>query len=198
MGKRIENKIAINFDYLYSFAKEHNIKITQIGLSCGRGIQFISDSKKINGMADAYARLICSLYKMDYEKLTTIPKKEEIKWFEDNKKSDGGSSISVEVSKLLDMLTNLSERVAVLEKKVETKEIILTEKEQIVLLLQQMLKFGSCEESLFKSKAKAYGFSKELVDFAIENLDLERHVSGGKIWLEKKGYKKERRFKNDK
>jgi hypothetical protein len=187
--KRIENKIPINFDYLYDFAKEHGIRVTEIGLKCGRGISFISDSKKTNGMGDAYARLICSLYNMDYEKLTTIPKKEEeIKWHEDKKKSDGGSTIPVEASKILDMLTNLSERMAVLEKKVEAKEIILTEREQVVLLLQQMLKFGSCEESLFKSKAKSYGFDKELMDFAIESLNLNRTVSGGKVWLEKKEF----------
>ena len=120
-------------------------------------------------MQDAYIRLMTALFNMDYDKLTNL--QPEVQNSQD-------TNIAV-----IEMIQKLSERVAVLEQKIAQKPITVSEQEQIVLLLQQMLKFGQCEERAFKDKAKSYGFSKELMDFAIDNLKLKRDVVNGKVWL---------------
>ena len=107
---------------------------------------------------------------MDYEKLTTIEKE------------------SQDVSTaLIEVIQQLSERVTALERSIEEmgkkKAVSVSDQEQIIILLQQMTKFGQCEERAFKEKAKSYGFSKELADFAIESLKLNRDVANGKVWL---------------
>lgn len=158
----------VNFDYLYNFAKENNLKITEISTKLGCRSSYISECK-INGkMQDAYIRLMSALFNIDYDKLTNI------------KPAVQNQDTNVAV---IEMIQKLSERVAILEQKMTQKPITVTEQEQIILLLQQMLKFGQCEERAFKDKAKGYGFSKELVDFAIDTLKLKREVVNGKVWL---------------
>lgn len=175
MGRGITPKDTktVNFEYLYEFAYKNKLNITEMSINIGKGKSFIGDCKKTGKMPDVYIRLLCALYNLDYDTLTTVETK--------------GNNVPDDTTKfLLEMVQNLSERVAILEKSHSQKDINLSDQEQIILLLQQMTKFGQCEESAFKTKAKSYGFSKEMVDFAIENQKLKRDVSGGKVWLVKK------------
>lgn len=174
MGRpKAKDSIYINFDYLYGFIKENGIKVTEIGVKMGKGESYISDCRKRDSMPEPYARLLCALYNVDFEKLTTQPK---------TTPTSNSTELLTTVFELTKIVNELRERVAVLEEKA-TKVVTVTEQEQIILLLQQMTKYGQCEESVFKAKAKSYGFSKELIGFAIENQKCKRDIANGKMWL---------------
>ena len=174
MGRpKAKDSIYINFDYLYGFIKENGIKVTEIGVKMGKGESYISDCRKRDSMPEPYARLLCALYNVDFEKLTAQPKATP---------TSNSTELLATVFELTKIVNELRERVAVLEAN-SSKVVTITEQEQIVLLLQQMTKYGQCEESAFKTKAKSYGFSKELIEFAIENQKCKREIHSKKMWL---------------
>lgn len=166
------NAKPVNFDYLYSIAKSKNKTLIEISQEIGMEKSYISDRKRQGTMYDAHIRLICALYGADYKELTTIP-------------ATPNTPVTTDVSIgfILESLQKLSERVSTLE---SSKQVSVSDKEEIVLLLRQMTKFGQCEEAHFKAKAKSYGFSSELVQFAIENQNCKREVTAGKVWLIRK------------
>lgn len=173
--KKERNAKPVNFDYLYSIAKSKNKTIIELSQEIGMEKSYISDRKRQGTMYDAHIRLICALYGADYKELTTIPNTSTT--------STTPATTDTTIGFILKSLQGLSERVSALE---SSKQVSVSDKEEIVLLLRQMTKFGQCEEAHFKAKAKSYGFSTELVQFAIENQNCKRDVTAGKVWLIRK------------
>lgn len=172
--RKERNMMPVNFDYLYSFMKEKNVNMMDASIAIGMEKSYISDRKRTGTMYDAHIRLLCALYGADYKAMTTVL---------DTASTPTAPTSDATISFILDNLQKLNARVSAIE---ANKQISLTEQEQIILLLQQMTKFGQCEEMHFKTKAKAYGFSSELVQFAIENQKCKREVTAGKVWLVRK------------
>jgi transcriptional regulator with XRE-family HTH domain len=166
-----------NIGYLDEIMKENKLTQYQLSEAIGMEKSYISYRKKEGTMLDSHIRLICALYKADYQKLITpqviTPTVIET-----------ATTPDATITFILNSLNKLTERISALENQKPPVEV--TDKEQIVLLLQQMTKFGQCEESQFKSKAKSYGFSPELIQFAIDSLKCKRDVTAGKVWLVRK------------
>lgn len=165
-----------NIDYFEEFLKEKKMNQCQVSEAIGKEKSYISDRKRVGTMQDAHIRLICALYGADYKKMTEKPVAEKV--------VEAASTTSdATISFILDNLQKLNARISALE---TGRQVSITDKEEIILLLQQMTKFGQCEEAQFKAKAKAYGFSSELMQFAIENQRCKREVTNGKVWLVRK------------
>lgn len=165
-----------NIDYFEQFLKEKKLNQYQVSEAIGKEKSYLSDRKKVGTLQDAHIRLICALYGADYKKMTEQPVVE--------KAVEATSATSdATISFILKNLQELNSRISALE---TGRQVSITDKEEIILLLQQMTKFGQCEEAQFKAKAKAYGFSPELMQFAIENQKCKREVTAGKVWLVRK------------
>lgn len=150
---------------------------TQISREMGMNDGFISDVKIRGVMSQPMIKLFCSMYKVSEEELVASSEKE------DSEKSKESNTFDIY---LLDCISKISERVAILEKAFEQKHISLSENENCVLLLQQMTKYGGCEEKRFRDKAQTYGFTKESMEFAIKYLNCVKTLQSGKFWLEPK------------
>lgn len=150
---------------------------TQLSREMGMNDGFISETKIRGVMSQPMIKLFCSMYGVREDELVINSEKE------DSEKPKESSSFDRYV---LDCLSKISERVAVLEKAFEQKHISLSENENCVLLLQQMTKYGGCEEKKFRDKAQTYGFTKESMEFAIKHLNCVKTLQSGKFWLEPK------------
>lgn len=87
-----------------------------------------------------------------------------------------------------DIIDRLDKIIELLEEK-ERKEVYLTAQEDCVLILEQMLKYGQCEQSNFRAKAKSYGYDSKLCEYAEEYLKVKVEFCNGKTWLKRKDVK---------
>ena len=168
--------VKFNKDLLLEKLNDKGMTARDLSLLMGMGEGYISDRKRHGcEMSDTQYRLMCALLGCTYQQMLYVePKKSESVPAPSN---DDGTMKFV-----LNKLQDLGERIKVLEQ----NKINVTDKELVVLLLQQMTKFGQCEEGQFKSKAKSYGFSNELINFAIDNQKCKRDINAGKVWLVRK------------
>ena len=183
-GKKV-SKVKIDFDKLNNVMKSRKTNLSQVSLRVGRANNYLTICKnKDNGRVNSVIwNLICDLYGLDGSEFVMVdePKNDEVK-------INAVTSKSVE-SDLLDLIktvvSNQKEIIRLLEIR-ERQNIMLTAQEDIVLLLQQMLRHGACIEEQFKQKAKQLGYDIKLVNYAIEFCECKREVVNGKVWLKKK------------
>lgn len=181
MAKKENNikMVTVNFDKLYEVFKTRRIKLSEVSLRIGHSDNYLSQrkSKYNNTIPEVMLKLICDLYGLDEDEFIVSPQ------INNCDKTMGGIEISEEwATKLFSKLDKIIELLEVRER----QNIMLTVQEDIVLLLQQMLRHGSCIEEQFKQKAKQSGYSAELCTYAIDFLECKRDVVNGKVWLKKK------------
>lgn len=161
--------------------KERNSSLPKAAGRIGVCSNYFSQLKYAGGYLDEVKlNLVCDLYGIKKDDIVIVENKNE-KPAKTNEGMDNEDfqEFAKQLFKKLDEL-------AALLKEQKVKNTVLSNQEDIVILLQQMLKHGSCREDQFKEKAKQAGYGAELCNYAIDFMECKRDVVSGKVWLKKK------------
>ena len=201
--------IPFNVEYLESSIKKLAMTKEDFGRSIGRGSSYISGIMKQGYCKKELLKVICTMYNLDFDTLTTVPQTEDIAKAEDTtkvEKSDNTDNIAINLFKncndRIDGLVNnivglqfdskvFYEQIDKLKAEIEnlknkSSNINLSDNEKAVLLLKQMTMYGSCEFKDYQSKALSYGINQQQQEFAIKYLNCIVVNTNNVKWIKRK------------
>lgn len=117
-------------------------------------------------------KLVCDLYSLNIDDYMLVKKEETAK------------NINELDSKFQqDLLNRLDKLIETLSYR-EYEKRMVTDEEDAILLLNHMLRHGSCEERVYKTKIKEAGIDDKFINVAISKVGCTRQVLNNKIWLQ--------------
>lgn len=176
--------IKINADYLEKKLNEKGITKAELSDELGYSRKYISNViLDNNAIKKPTVLAICQILDADYAELTTIKKKSvehietlDIAMLEVMQKR---------IERIESMLQKLVDSIESEDVEIVTSVDKLTDLENATLLLSQMTKYGSCQEDIYRRKAKEYNINSKAVTQAIDVVKCDRKVINGKMWLQK-------------
>ena len=181
MAKKKETeKVRVDIDLLREVLKKRKITLKDVCLRLGLADNHLTIIKnRHDGYMDVIRyNLICDLYGLDNKQFILQDKA--------TPEQNNSNNLSCNFEKYLQVIIDNQKKIIELLQVRERQNIQLTAQEDIVLILQQMLRHGACIEEQFKQKAKQAGYSIDLVNYAIDFVECKRDVVNGKVWLKKK------------
>ncbi|MGD6877862.1 hypothetical protein [Bacillus infantis] len=179
--------IKINKDRLEQFLwkqkKEKNLSREKMAESIGKAKDYFSTVIARGTMDRTSLAFLCTLYEIDQEWLTT---EDEV----------AVKNVQVDLTGIETMLNELNARVKDVQSRMSVIEEIyqklpleavrpLTKTERASLLLKQFLRYGSCQEKLYRARCHDDGIPENEIKRAIDLEKVTRRMINGCSWLER-------------
>lgn len=176
-NRRTSKYIRFNAEKLFEDLNQEGYKTGDVSERIGFHNSYLSKRKMEGTIDKTILKLVCDLYKLNIDDYIIVENKETAK--QSNKEE-----IKIIDTKFQeDLLNRLDKLIETLAYR-EYEKRMVTDEEDAILLLNHMLRHGSCEERVYKAKIKDAGIDDKFINVAINKVGCTRQVLNNKIWLQ--------------
>lgn len=185
MGNRkVVKFVKFNGEKLFEDLNERGYKTGDVSERIGFHNSYLSKRKMQGTIDETILKLVCDLYKLNMDSYVVVEKKEEpTKKPEEEQKIRNMFYLQLDPKFQEDLLNRLDKLITTLAYR-EYEKRMVTDEEDAILLLNHMLRHGSCEERVYKAKIKDAGIDDKFINVAINKVGCTRQVLNNKIWLQ--------------